>query len=104
MNIELPETREEIVLWKLEQADSTTSYLLTVWEQNKNTQYISSNGLREMLKEWLRRVAKLEDLVSHSKISHEQLGLYQVSVAGVRVCSVDHQELDTVYNGELNEH
>jgi hypothetical protein len=102
MNIELPETREEIVLWKLEHADLTTSYLLVLCQQD--TQYISSNGLREMLKEWLRRVAKLDDLVSHSKISHEQLGLYQVSVAGVRVCSVDYQELDTVYNGKLNEH
>jgi hypothetical protein len=103
MNIELPETREEIVLWKLEHADLTTSYLLALWDQDN--QWFSSNGLREMLKEWLRRVAKLGGLVSHSKIAHGHApGLYQVSVAGVCVCRLDHRELDTVYNGKLNEH
>jgi hypothetical protein len=99
MNIEFPETREEIMMWKLEHADLTTSYHMTLWIQHGPD--MSGSDIWKLLKQWLHRVAKLDCVMSHRKLHN---GQYLVSLAGVCVCVVEPKELDTVYNGKLNEY
>jgi hypothetical protein len=97
MNIEFPETLEEITVWALEYAhDNTRSYYSSVRRDLPNKVHFL---------EWLTRIAQLEGAVTHKLMPPCVEGCeYRVSVAGIFVCVLPEIDLTAMYNGELNEH
>jgi hypothetical protein len=92
--IELPETLEEIVVWKLENAQRVESYLYHV--QMTNFARTSGTATRELVLEWLVRIWPLGVVTSDQTYSGELNDYYRVSVAGVVICTVAHLERNEI--------
>jgi hypothetical protein len=92
--IELPETLEDIVVWKLEHADQVDSYLHHV--QMTNFPWCSGLTARELVTEWLVRIWPLGIVTSAQTYSGELSNYHCVSVAGILVCTVDQRDLQEI--------
>jgi hypothetical protein len=100
IEIDFPETLEDILVWKLENSDLTDSYHMDLWGQHG--MWFSSMELHTLLKEWLRRIAKLNTIVTYRIKTqlYESLpsrNRYYASVAGVYVCVLNYQEKDEIF-------
>jgi hypothetical protein len=93
---ELPETREEIVVWKLEHDSYPYGWYLHYVQDH--TVY-GRSLTRTLVIEWLHRVAKLKNVVT-SVQTYVGEAYYQVSVAGIVICVLSEVELTAMYNGE----
>jgi hypothetical protein len=88
LEIELPETREEITLWRLEQVDQSRSYLH--WLQLQVTAWCSGLATRILVTEWLARIWPLGVVTSvYIGNSADASIYYRVSVAGIEICTVN---------------
>jgi hypothetical protein len=86
----LPETLEEIVLWKLENVQ-VENYLHHL--QMTNWPWCSEKSPRQQVLEWLARIHALGMVTSVQAYRDERHGkYYRVSVAGIRVCHTTWQE------------
>jgi hypothetical protein len=100
IEIDFPETLEDILVWKLENSDLTDSYHMDLWGQHG--MWVSSIELHTLVKEWLRRIAKLNTIVTYRIKTqlYESLpsrNRYYASVAGVYVCVLNYQEKDEIF-------
>jgi hypothetical protein len=88
--LELPETLEDITVWKLEHAQ-VKRYLLHV--QNKHPASCPENylDLHALVVNWLVRIWPLGVVTSVQVLVGEHYYLV-VSVAGIRICTVTHLE------------
>jgi hypothetical protein len=105
MNIEIdfPETLEDITLWALENAMPYTyasSYFYQIRQENNI--HLNSDQVLDQIRAWLTRIAHLEGAVTHRqrKKSGSPPIEYIVFVAGVFVCSMTAKELIAMYLGD----
>jgi hypothetical protein len=89
--LELPETLEEIVVWKLENAQRVERYLYYL--QMTSAEFQTA---RELVLEWLVRIARLGVVTSDQTFTGDLNDYYRVSVAGVLVCTVTHLERNEI--------
>jgi hypothetical protein len=109
MNIEIdfPETLEDITLWALENATANNNkpaYFHQIWKENADE--LSGRQVHHQFCAWLTRIAQLEGAVTYKGQLCPVLGSqdYQVRVAGIFVCVLAGTTLLEMYNGELNEY
>jgi Na+/H+ antiporter NhaA len=86
IEIEFPETLEEITVWALENAgDNTISYFIRLYREYNRE--MTSGQVATQVRAWLERIAPLGGIVTHQPLhSSNSNADHQVSVAGVFVC------------------
>jgi hypothetical protein len=94
--LELPETLEEIVLWKLEHAH-VESYLYHL--QSNNWHWCSASSTRILVIEWLVRIHAMGIVTSVQTYRDGELArqFHTVSVAGIQICIMTWQERDEIF-------
>jgi hypothetical protein len=89
---ELPETQEEITVWRLGQVDTRGWYLHYVYNHTVHSHSIA----RAQVINWLVRIRKLGSIVRCTR-SPGRKGNWLVRVAGIRVCTVAQREHNEIF-------
>jgi hypothetical protein len=100
----LPETLEEIVVWRLEHASEHNKSFL-YWLQLQDRLRGSGKATRDRVVKWLVRIRPLGVVTSvyidnlavtsvYPSVLHKY---YRVSVAGIVICAVGQQEHDEIF-------
>jgi hypothetical protein len=91
----LPETLEEITVWKLENAQRVESYLYHL--QLTNFPWCAGLTARELVLEWLARIHAMGIVTSvqtyRANTAHQY---YTVSVAGIEICILSQKERNEI--------
>jgi hypothetical protein len=96
LELELPETLEDIVVWKLEHVDQVRSYLYHA--QMRNSPWSSGKATREHVHNWLARIAPMPGIVrcSRSASMHGKV-FAKVRVAGILVCTITRTQHNEIF-------
>jgi hypothetical protein len=98
MNINFPETLEEITVWALENSTKCTD-TVSYFRLCQHRRYPDLNGaeVSRQVRAWIHRIVQLEGAVSH-RMHRPPRHHYRVTVAGIFVWVATKQELAMIYN------
>lgn len=97
---DLPETLEEILIWRLEQVAGPDSYFTMLSREHPQYTHIQ---IITILKHWVRSIVHLEGAVTHTQTAQylsytgQRLTMYHVAVGSVPVLRLNSVELDMLY-------
>jgi hypothetical protein len=97
IDIELPETLEEITVWRLGQVDQASSYLYHA--QLRNSPRCSGKATREIVHNWLARIAPMPGIVQCSRSASWRAAsaFANVRVAGILVCTITQTQHNEIF-------
>jgi hypothetical protein len=93
--LELPETLEEIVVWKLEHGQ-VERYLLYVQKTQPGSWPELYMDAHALVVDWLVRIGPLNVVTSNRTVVGET-DYHMVSVAGIRICTVTRTEHNEIF-------